>query len=61
MKYRQETRVERNWDGEFETYDEWAKFGRSPRTEVRPFSMRKIGVVLLRKTFLRWQRMGHSR
>jgi len=27
MKYRQETRVERDWDGEFETYDEWARFG----------------------------------
>ena len=30
MKYRQETVVEKDWDGEFETYDEWARFGPQP-------------------------------
>jgi hypothetical protein len=27
MKYRQETVVEKDWDGQFETYDKWARFG----------------------------------
>ena len=30
VKYRQETVVENDWDGEFETYDEWARFGPQP-------------------------------
>jgi len=30
MKYRGETVAEKNWDGEFETYDEWARFGPQP-------------------------------
>jgi hypothetical protein len=30
MKYRLDTIPERNWDGEFETYDEWIKFGPQP-------------------------------
>jgi hypothetical protein len=30
MKYRQETIAERDWDGEFETYDEWGRFGPQP-------------------------------
>jgi hypothetical protein len=30
MKYRQETLVENEWDGEFETYHEWARFGPQP-------------------------------
>jgi hypothetical protein len=30
MKYRQETIAEREWDGEFATYDEWARFGPQP-------------------------------
>ena len=30
MKYRQETVVEKDWGGEFETYDEWARFGPQP-------------------------------
>jgi hypothetical protein len=30
MKYRQETLAENEWDGEFETYDEWARFGPQP-------------------------------
>lgn len=27
MRHRQETVVEKGWDGEFETYDEWARLG----------------------------------
>jgi len=30
MKYRQETIAERDWDGEFDTYDEWARFAPQP-------------------------------
>src|ERR1700756_5388895 len=30
MKDRQETIAERDWDGEFETYDEWARLGPQP-------------------------------
>jgi hypothetical protein len=30
MKYQQETIAEREWDGEFDTYDEWARFGPQP-------------------------------
>ena len=30
MKYRQETTAEGDWNGEFETYDEWARFGPQP-------------------------------
>ena len=30
MKSRQETIAERDWDREFETYDEWARFGPQP-------------------------------
>jgi hypothetical protein len=39
MKYRQETLTENESDGEFETYDEWARFGPQPHTGVRLFSM----------------------
>jgi hypothetical protein len=61
MKYRQETIAERDWDSEFETYDEWARFGTPPRTEVQPFSMRKVGVALLNKILLGRDKTGHSR
>ena len=30
MKYRQETVAEKDWDGEFESYHEWARFGPQP-------------------------------
>jgi hypothetical protein len=30
MKYRQEPVAEKEWDGEFEMYDEWARFGPQP-------------------------------
>jgi len=30
MKYRRETVAQKGWDGEFETYDEWARFGPQP-------------------------------
>ena len=30
MRHRQETVMEKGWDGEFETYDEWARFGPHP-------------------------------
>ena len=30
MKYRQETSAERDCDGEFDTYDEWARFEPQP-------------------------------
>jgi len=35
--------------------------GLNPHTGVQPFSMRKIGIVLLSKILLKRQRMGHSR
>jgi len=30
MKYRGETVAEKDWDGEFETYHEWARLGPQP-------------------------------
>jgi len=30
MRHRQATVVEKGWDGEFKTYDEWARFGPQP-------------------------------
>jgi hypothetical protein len=30
MKYRRETVTEQGWDGEFGTYDEWARLGPQP-------------------------------
>ena len=30
MKYRRETIAEKGWDGEFETFDQWARFGPQP-------------------------------
>jgi hypothetical protein len=30
MKYQQATVAEKDWDGEFATYDEWARFGPQP-------------------------------
>lgn len=30
MRHRQATVVEKGWDGEFKTYDEWARFGSPP-------------------------------
>ena len=30
MRYRQETVAEKDCDGEFETYDEWERFGPQP-------------------------------
>ena len=30
MKYQREAVVEKDWDGEFETYEEWAIFGPQP-------------------------------
>jgi len=30
MKCRRETIAEKGWDGEFETYDQWARFGPQP-------------------------------
>jgi len=30
VKYRQETVAEKDWDGELDTYDEWARFGPQP-------------------------------
>jgi hypothetical protein len=52
-KYRQETVDEKDWDGEFETYDDGRDSGRSRRTGVLRFSMLKVGVALLSKIFAR--------
>ena len=30
MKHRQETVAEKDWDGEFNSYDEWARLGPQP-------------------------------
>jgi hypothetical protein len=30
MRHQQDTVVEKGWDGEFETYDEWARLGQQP-------------------------------
>jgi hypothetical protein len=30
MRYRQETVADKDWDGEFESHDEWARFGPQP-------------------------------
>jgi hypothetical protein len=30
MKHRQQTVAEKGWDGEFGTYDEWARLGLQP-------------------------------
>ena len=61
MKYRQETTAEGDWNGEFETYDDWRDLGRSLRTGAQLFSMRRVGVAILNKILLGRGRMGHSR
>ena len=45
MKYREETRAERDWDGEFEMYDmmNGQDLGHSLRTGAQLFSMRWVG------------------
>jgi hypothetical protein len=30
MKYRQETAAEKDWDGEFNSYEEWGRLGPQP-------------------------------
>ena len=52
MRYRQETLAEKDCDGEFETYDEWARFGPHPPTGVQLFSTLKVGVALLSRISL---------
>ena len=61
MRHRQETVVEKGWDGEFETYDEWARFGPRPRIGVRSSSMLTVDVVLLSESLIEHGRTGHSR
>ena len=38
------------WDGEFGTYDEWARLDHSPRTGAPRSLMLKVGVALLNKS-----------
>jgi hypothetical protein len=47
MKYRQETVAEKDWDGEFETHDEWARFGPQPPLQECDFSRRSSVVSLM--------------
>ena len=61
MRYRQETLAENEADGEFETYDEWARFGPQPPYRSATFSMLKVDVVFLSKISLANAKMGHSR
>jgi hypothetical protein len=52
MRYRQETIVEKDWDGEFKTYDEWARLGPQPRTGVPFFWMVETGLASPSKILL---------
>ena len=66
MKHRQQTVAEKGWDGEFGTYDEWARLGpqprnRSPRIGAPRSLMLKVGVALRSKISLGPETMGHSR
>ena len=61
MKHRQETVAEKDWDGEFNSYDEWARLGPQPRTGVPLFLMLKVEVVLLSKILLGHGTTRHSR
>ena len=49
MRHQQEKVVEKGWDDEFETYDEWARFGPLPRTGAPFFSMLTVDVVSLNR------------
>ena len=61
MRYRQETVAEKGWDGEFETYDEWARLGPQPRTGVRFSGTVETVPALLSTTLLGHGMMVHSR
>jgi hypothetical protein len=61
MKYRQETLAENEWDGEFETYDEWARLGPQPPYRSAIFLMLKVDVVLRSKILLGHGTTRHSR
>ena len=61
MKYRQEKVVENDWDGEFRTYEEWARLGPQPHTGVPPFWMVKADLALLSKILFGHGTRAHSR
>jgi len=47
MRHRRETIVADDWDGEFGSYDEWARLGPQPHTGLQPLLMLKADVALL--------------
>ena len=52
MKHRQETVAEKDWDGEFGSYDEWARLGPQPQYRSATFLDAQGRVALLSKILL---------
>jgi hypothetical protein len=60
MKHRQQTVAEKGWDGEFGTYDEWARLGPQPPYRSATSLMIKVGVALRSKISLGLEMTYHS-
>jgi hypothetical protein len=58
MRYRQETVVENDWDGEFMTYEEWARFGPQPPYRSATFIDAKGRLCVTQQDFTRAQDDG---
>ena len=61
MKHRQETVAEKDWDGEFGTYDEWARLGPQPPLGAPRSLMLKVDVALRIKISFEPETIRHSR
>jgi len=53
MRHRQETVAEKGWDGEFETYDEWARLGPQPPYRSAIFLDRRDRSCITQQDFAR--------
>jgi len=53
MRHRQETVAEEGWDGEFETYDEWARLGPQPPYRSAIFVDRRDRPCITQQDFAR--------
>lgn len=58
MKYRRETAREKDWDGEFRTYDEWARFGPQPPYRSATFFDAKGRRCITQQDFARAREEG---
>jgi hypothetical protein len=53
MRHQQETVVKKAWHGEFETYDEWARFGPQPPYRSAIFLDAQARPCITQKDFAR--------